>query len=125
MIYPGGEVFFKDRKAFIQVVSYTGKYFFKDDIFVDVSTGLPAEAGVYEEEKNDRWDEVFEPTDNDPAGERCSLRPERGPCKAMFERFYYDPVKKTCKSFFWGGCGGVVPFETEEECRKCIEGGGK
>ncbi len=122
-IYPGGEDFFKDQKAFIQVVSYTGNYFFNDDIFVDVSTGMPAEAGVYEEEKDDRYGEVFTSL-ADPAKKRCSLKPDPGPCKALFERYYYDPVSKTCKAFFWGGCGGVVPFETEEECKKCLEDGG-
>lgn len=119
-IYPGGETFFKDRKAFIQVVSYTGAYSFKDDIFVDISTGPPREAGVYQEERESPYHGVFGSLDK-PGDKRCSLKPERGPCKAMFERYYYDPVSKTCKLFFWGGCGGVVPFETEEECRKCIE----
>ncbi len=119
-LYPGGEAFFKDKKAYIQVVSYRGKYFFEHDIFVDVSTGLPAEAGVYEEEREDPFGDALDSLD-DPARKRCLLKPERGPCKAMFERYYYDPVSKTCKPFFWGGCGGVVPFETEEECKKCLE----
>lgn len=123
-LYPGGEEFFKDKKAYIQVVSYTGKYFFEHDIFVDVSTGLPREQGVYEAERNGRFGDAFDSLD-DPAGKPCLLKPERGPCKAMFERYYYDPVSRTCKPFFWGGCGGVVPFETEEECLKCLETGGK
>ncbi|MBA4146415.1 MAG: proteinase inhibitor I4 serpin, partial [Cytophaga sp.] len=25
--------------------------------------------------------------------------------------------EKKCKEFIWGGCGGVVPFETLEECK--------
>ncbi|HQJ09089.1 MAG TPA: DUF2330 domain-containing protein [Deltaproteobacteria bacterium] len=123
-IYPGGEKFFRDKKAFIQVVSYTGAYSFKDDILVDISTGPKHEAGVYEEEREGPWHGVFDSLDIQK-DKRCSLKPERGPCKGMFERFYYDPAGKTCKPFFWGGCGGVVPFETEEECRKCIEDGGK
>ncbi|PKQ04713.1 MAG: hypothetical protein CVT71_02295 [Alphaproteobacteria bacterium HGW-Alphaproteobacteria-10] len=123
-IYPGGEDFFKDKKAYIQVVSYTGKYFFKDDIFVDVSTGLQREAGAVEEKKDEQWGGVFASLD-DAAQKKCSLKPQRGPCKGMFERYYYDPVSKTCKSFIWGGCEGVVPFETEEECKKCLEDGEK
>jgi hypothetical protein len=51
----------------------------------------------------------------DPA---CMLEPETGPCKAAFERYYYDQEEKTCKMFLWGGCNGVVPFETLEECQK-------
>lgn len=53
----------------------------------------------------------------DPA---CMLEPETGPCKAAFRKYYYDQEEKTCKTFIWGGCNGVVPFETLEECQeKC------
>ena len=53
----------------------------------------------------------------DPA---CQLEPETGPCKAAFTRYYYDKEEKTCKTFIWGGCNGVVPFETLEACQqKC------
>lgn len=50
--------------------------------------------------------------------ERCSLEPDAGLCLAAFQRYYYDMADKKCKSFTWGGCGGVVPFETMEECEK-------
>lgn len=50
-IYPEGESFFKDQKAFIQVISYKGKYYFTEDIFVDVSKGLPSAVGADEEEQ--------------------------------------------------------------------------
>lgn len=49
----------------------------------------------------------------------CSLVPEIGPCNAAFNRYYFDPKEKKCKSFIWGGCGGVVPFLTLEECQEC------
>lgn len=118
-IYPGGGFFFKDTKAFIQVVSYTGKYSFKDDILVDISTGPKREAGAAGEKGRNRQGSPFESLDT-PKDERCGLKPDPGPCKGLFERFYYDPGARTCKGFFWGGCGGVVPFETEDECRQCI-----
>jgi len=47
---------------------------------------------------------------------RCGLRPDPGPCKGLFTRYYFDPEKKECRSFMYGGCQGVVPFETNEEC---------
>lgn len=51
---------------------------------------------------------------------RCHMKPEAGPCKAAFERYYYNPETKKCESFIWGGCQGKVPFETLEECKsKC------
>ena len=56
--------------------------------------------------------------DVDPA---CRLKPERGPCKALFEVYYYDSQSNRCRVFFWGGCQGVAPFKNEDECRKkCV-----
>lgn len=50
----------------------------------------------------------------------CQLTPEPGPCKGAFKMYYFDQEEKTCKSFIWGGCNGVVPFKTLEECQeKC------
>lgn len=118
-LYHEGELFFKDRNAFMQVISYAGKYFFKDDIFADVSTGMPRALNAVVEERNNQWDDIFEVIEK----KRCSLKPERGPCKAIFERYYYDAVNKNCRPFIWGGCGGVVPFETLEACsRECGSG---
>lgn len=54
--------------------------------------------------------------------EKCRLKPDGGPCKALFERYYFDPQTSECREFFYGGCGGVVPFETREECeRECLD----
>ena len=52
---------------------------------------------------------------------RCKLLPESGPCKARFTRYYFDQVERVCKTFTWGGCDGVVPFNTLEECREACE----
>ncbi len=49
----------------------------------------------------------------------CALLGQVGPCNAAFQRFYFDPVEKKCLPFTWGGCGGVVPFETLEACELC------
>jgi hypothetical protein len=50
--------------------------------------------------------------------ERCSLIPDPGPCFALIPRYYYDNNEKKCKEFNWGGCGGVVPFDTKKDCEK-------
>jgi hypothetical protein len=50
---------------------------------------------------------------------RCALVPDPGPCKALFKRYYYDKTDAKCKEFIWGGCDGVVPFETLDECETC------
>lgn len=49
--------------------------------------------------------------------EKCSLEPDPGMCKAAMPRYYYDKETKKCTQFVWGGCGGVVPFETLAECQ--------
>jgi hypothetical protein len=49
----------------------------------------------------------------------CSLKPEPGNCNASFSKYYFDDITKRCEVFTWGGCGGVVPFNTREECEAC------
>lgn len=55
----------------------------------------------------------------DVNGNRCQLLPDPGPCEALFKKYYYDQAEGQCKEFIWGGCGGVVPFDSMEECEKC------
>ena len=50
--------------------------------------------------------------------DRCNLEPNAGPCYAAIPKYYYDKEDKKCKQFIWGGCDGVVPFDTMEECEK-------
>jgi hypothetical protein len=50
---------------------------------------------------------------------RCALTPDPGPCKAFFKRYYFDAAEGKCKEFIWGGCDGVVPFETLLSCQEC------
>ena len=51
--------------------------------------------------------------------EHCALEPQVGPCNAAIPKYYFDKTEKKCKAFIWGGCAGVVPFETLEECESC------
>lgn len=51
--------------------------------------------------------------------ERCGLAPDPGPCFGDMPRYYYDKEEKRCKQFTYGGCEGVVPFETLEACQQC------
>lgn len=62
------------------------------------------------------------PWENGSADPRCTMVPEKGPCKAIFWKYTYDPKTNQCKEFMYGGCEGTVPFETKEECVKmCVE----
>ncbi|XP_071052100.1 axotactin isoform X2 [Onthophagus taurus] len=57
------------------------------------------------------------------AAERCPGSPERGPCNRNFYKWAYDPNKKTCSIFIWGGCAGNDKnrFDTEMQCvQACI-----
>jgi hypothetical protein len=60
--------------------------------------------------------------DDSSSDSRCQLEPDPGPCKAYIERYYYDKAEKRCKAFVWGGCEGVVPFETLAECENGCPG---
>lgn len=62
------------------------------------------------------------PWENSSSDPRCTMVPEKGPCKAIYWKYAYDPKTNYCKEFIYGGCGGTVPFETKEECVKmCVE----
>ncbi len=50
--------------------------------------------------------------------DNCLLKHDAGPCRMAIKRYYYDSKEKKCKEFIYGGCKGVVPFETLEECQK-------
>ena len=49
---------------------------------------------------------------------QCELEPDPGLCKAYFPKYYFDDETQTCQEFIYGGCGGVVPFDTVEECNQ-------
>ena len=55
--------------------------------------------------------------------ESCSLKPESGKCRAAITRWSFDEQSRTCRPFIWGGCDGVVPFETLDSCQtQCMVG---
>ncbi len=51
--------------------------------------------------------------------QRCELPPLAGPCEAAIPKYYYNQEEQKCKEFLWGGCEGVVPFNTLKECQEC------
>ena len=50
------------------------------------------------------------------ASNQCELEPDPGMCKAYFPKYYFDKETNSCEEFIYGGCGGVVPFDTLEQC---------
>ncbi|KAK2571823.1 BPTI/Kunitz domain-containing protein, partial [Acropora cervicornis] len=50
-------------------------------------------------------------------GNDCSSKPETGPCRGYFPKFYFDPRDKDCKRFIYGGCrGNGNRYATKEDC---------
>lgn len=46
----------------------------------------------------------------------CTLSPDPGMCFAAIQMYYFNQETQQCEDFTWGGCGGVVPFESLSEC---------
>lgn len=58
--------------------------------------------------------------------DHCNLKPDPGPCRAAFPKFYYDRDSFSCKSFIYGGCrGNANQFDTPEACMASCSGDGK
>jgi hypothetical protein len=56
--------------------------------------------------------------------QKCYYTPNPGVCLAAITKYYFDQEENECLEFTWGGCGGLVPFETLEDCElSCIDDG--
>merc|ERR1712179_110176 len=50
---------------------------------------------------------------------RCSLPRVVGRCRMASRKYYYDSASNSCKTFFYGGCGGNLnQFSTLDLCRQ-------
>jgi len=54
----------------------------------------------------------------------CVAKAQPGHCGGLIPKVYYDYRYNRCKTFYWSGCGGHVPYQTMEDCRKECESGG-
>ena len=134
-IYRDAATFFGGSQVYLQMVSYLGNYNFERDVLVDTATAVPRAYGHEARPRPRPWEAHFDAIADDlelqeaetepaPADTRCTLRPEPGPCKGLFKKFYYDPARNVCRSFIYGGCQGVVPFAEQQECeRTCVKTG--
>ena len=50
----------------------------------------------------------------------CTLSPDPGMCFAAIQMYYFNQETQQCEDFTWGGCGGVVPFESLGECEAAL-----
>ena len=116
-IYPEVGSFFGGRPVFLQAIRYVGDYHFDSDVLVPLPQGAAKALDAPKPDEGDiLWGgRVFLPP-LPGEGVQCRTAPEKGPCKGLFERFYFDGKSQTCKPFHWGGCQGEVPFKTRDTC---------
>ena len=50
--------------------------------------------------------------------EDCNSIPNPGICFAAIQIYYFNQNTGLCEESIWGGCDGLVPFWTLEECQK-------
>ena len=51
----------------------------------------------------------------------CYLEPDPGECEAAIPMYYFNFQTQQCDMFLWGGCDGVFPFQSLEECENSCE----
>jgi len=53
----------------------------------------------------------------------CELAKDSGPCTDYRAVWYFEPVKRECRRFHYGGChGNGNRFSSEDECRAvCLQ----
>jgi hypothetical protein len=50
---------------------------------------------------------------------KCSAKADSGLCRGYFPRFWFNPEKRECEEFVYGGCGGNENnYESIDDCRK-------
>ncbi|XP_029964150.1 kunitz-type protease inhibitor 2 [Salarias fasciatus] len=53
----------------------------------------------------------------DGRAELCEAEPEAGPCRAAFQRWFYDRSTGSCRTFVYGGCrGNKNNYPSEDSC---------
>uniref|UniRef100_A0A8C8S2Y4 Uncharacterized protein n=1 Tax=Pelusios castaneus TaxID=367368 RepID=A0A8C8S2Y4_9SAUR len=67
------------------------------------------------------WAELQAVAGQEDKRDICQLPPEKGPCKANIQRYFYNPASRECEKFIYGGCkGNENNFRTKAECvRAC------
>ncbi|GAB2960084.1 hypothetical protein GCM10027048_29460 [Hymenobacter coalescens] len=50
---------------------------------------------------------------------QCQQVPAPGVCMGAISKYYHNPKTGCGEQFTWGGCGGVVPFQTLQKCLDC------
>uniref|UniRef100_A0A8C6SL01 BPTI/Kunitz inhibitor domain-containing protein n=1 Tax=Neogobius melanostomus TaxID=47308 RepID=A0A8C6SL01_9GOBI len=58
-----------------------------------------------------------------PPMKLCAAPPVVGPCRAAFQRWFYNDTRGRCQKFIYGGCrGNKNNHESEEQCSSICAG---
>jgi len=64
---------------------------------------------------------ILQGPNNNTLPDECYLNPDSGNCFGAFLMYYFDSITNSCQDFIWGGCNGIVPFESLSECQQICE----
>lgn len=54
----------------------------------------------------------------------CAEMSDRGPCRGLINRYYFNPQSQTCEVFIFGGCGGNCNnFNNITQCEETCNDG--
>ena len=85
-------------------------------IEIGIVVGLLLVGGIVEYEMIKSAEKLQTSSFSSYSANQCELEPDPGLCKAYFPKYYFDKETQACQEFIYGGCGGVVPFDTIDEC---------
>ena len=85
-------------------------------IEIGIVVGLLLVGGIVEYEMIKSAEKLEASSFSSYSTNQCELEPDPGLCKAYFPKYYFDDETLACQEFIYGGCGGVVPFDTMEDC---------
>ena len=64
---------------------------------------------------------ILNDVDEDVLPDECYLEPDSGNCFAAIPMYYFNQTSNSCEQFIWGGCAGVVPFQSLSACQEACE----
>ncbi|MBF25191.1 MAG: hypothetical protein CMP49_01555 [Flavobacteriales bacterium] len=80
----------------------------QEDVLITSSVSLQLFTGFYDYLQC-QWDDLL-------ILDNCELFPDPGECDAAIPIYYFDQSLGSCEEYLWGGCNGIVPFWTLEDC---------
>ena len=64
---------------------------------------------------------ILNGADEDVLADECYLEPDSGNCFGYIPMYYFNFSTNSCEQFIWGGCAGVVPFQSLSACQEACE----